>query len=136
MNKLKHLIWLLLALTVTLPVNAQLSPARLVRPGFPTATGVVDMTALQTSMYAAARNAGVTARAQLAQEAAKAIQHKFSYAAVMQHLPKARYVDLYIEKTWWSGAGLVEGGNILKARYVAYDLKEREIVEEKNPRVF
>ncbi|MCQ2410238.1 MAG: serine protease, partial [Elusimicrobiaceae bacterium] len=64
----------------------------------------------------------------------KAIQHKFSYATIMEHLPEARYVELYIEKAWWSGAGLVEGGNILKARYVAYDLKEKEIVEEKKRR--
>ncbi|MCQ2410734.1 MAG: hypothetical protein MJ053_04465, partial [Elusimicrobiaceae bacterium] len=84
MNKLKHLILLLLALAVTLPVKAQLSPAVLVRPGFPTVTGLVDMTALQTSMYAAARNAGVTARVQLAQEAAKANLVKSVFRAYPQ----------------------------------------------------
>ena len=72
MNKLKHLILLLLALVVTLPVNAQLSPARLVRPGFPLLPSVVYMTALRTSLYTQARWAGITSREQLTQEVARA----------------------------------------------------------------
>ena len=64
----------------------------------------------------------------------KSVREKFPYSAIMEHLPAARYIELYIEKAWWSVAGLVEGGNILDARYVAYDLQEKEIVTEKKGR--
>ena len=64
----------------------------------------------------------------------KSVREKFPYSAIMEHLPAARYIELYIEKAWWSVAGLVEGGNILDARYVAYDLQEKQTVTEKKGR--
>ena len=65
----------------------------------------------------------------------KAIHDKFPYSTVIENLPNARYVELYIEKVWWSGHALVEGGNILDARYVAYDLQKKQIIEDKKRRI-
>ena len=61
----------------------------------------------------------------------KAIQSKFPLSTIMEHLPNARYIELYIEKAWWSGYGLVEGGDILSARYVVYDLQEKQIITDR-----
>lgn len=63
----------------------------------------------------------------------KSIKNKFPYSTIVEHLPNAQYLELYIEKVWWSGSGLVEGGNLLEARYVAYDLLEEKIITDKAP---
>ena len=61
----------------------------------------------------------------------KGVDRKFPYSAVTEHLPGTRYIELYIENAWWSGFALIEGGNILSARRVVYDLKEKKIIYEK-----
>ena len=61
----------------------------------------------------------------------KAIQSKFPLSTITKPLPNARYIELYIEKAWWSGYGLVEGGDILSARYIVYDLQEKQIITDR-----
>ena len=61
----------------------------------------------------------------------KAIQSKFPLSTITKPLPNARYIELYIEKAWWSGYGLVEGGDILSARYVVYDLQKKQLITDR-----
>jgi len=57
------------------------------------------------------------------------IKDKFPYSSVMQYLPKARYVELYIDYVWWAGTILREGSGLLESsRHIVYDLEWKEII--------
>ncbi len=59
------------------------------------------------------------------------IPNKFPYSTIMKHLPKAQYIELYIDQVWWTGYALVEKGILLDARYVVYDLQEKQIITDR-----
>ncbi|MBR4355976.1 MAG: trypsin-like peptidase domain-containing protein [Elusimicrobiaceae bacterium] len=59
----------------------------------------------------------------------KDIQKKFPYSTVMERLPNARYIELYIDHVWWNGQTLVEGSYLVNGmRHVVYDLKTKQIL--------
>lgn len=66
----------------------------------------------------------------------KSIEKKFPYSAIAEHLPNAQYLELYIEKVWWSGSALIEESNLSDARYVAYDLREEEVITDRPHRTY
>lgn len=59
------------------------------------------------------------------------IPNKFPYSTIVEHLPKAQYIELYIDKVWWTGYAIMERGDLLNARYVVYDLQEKQIITDR-----
>ena len=57
--------------------------------------------------------------------------YKFSYSAVMEHLPKARYIGLDINHVFWKDNMLVEEVSATPARRLIYDLQEKKIIADK-----
>ncbi len=88
---------------------AQKFPVRFIRPGFPQTTGLVNMTALRTSIYAAARQAGITSRVRLAQEAARADLVKSVFRAYPLGQTKGHAYSGFIFKTTYQGKEEVFG---------------------------
>ncbi len=59
----------------------------------------------------------------------KDVRKKFPYSALVEQLPNARYIELYIDHVWWNGQTLVEGSCLVNGmRHVVYDLKTKQIL--------
>ena len=62
------------------------------------------------------------------------VEYKFPYANIVEYLPTARYMELYIPTVWWSGQALIQGSSV-EGRYVKYDLKEKKIISQRPPKI-
>ena len=49
----------------------------------------------------------------------------------MEHLPKARYIGLDINRVFWKDNMLVEEVSATPARRLIYDLQEKKIIADK-----